>query len=85
MTSTISVGWKPPYVCLAETPSWAWALSGAFHPEIDEWDLWQTSLAQIGKRKILPSYDNHRFHEVRAFERIYKRDLWLVATRRADG
>lgn len=81
MISSSSIEWKPPYICLAETPSWAWALSGANRKEILEWDLWETSLKRLGKYKILKSYDHHRFHEVRSFERIYKRDLWYVGSR----
>ncbi len=74
-------GWKPPYVCFAESPSWAWALSGYFHPEIREWDLWQTSMSRLGRYEVVETYDQHRWHEVRSFERVFKRDLWYVATR----
>lgn len=34
--------WRPPYTCWARDPQLAWWLSGAIHPEIDAWDLWQT-------------------------------------------
>lgn len=41
--------WRPPYVCLADSPSLAWALSGMTwrgqeHPL---WDLWITDLAPL--------------------------------------
>lgn len=86
MRPTVSTpGWRPPYVCLAESPSWAWALSGMHRPDIGSWDLWQTWLYRLGEQwDAIPVMDNklaYQFHEVRAYERIYKRDLWLVGTR----
>lgn len=76
-----STEWRAPYICFAESPSWAWALSGAFHPEIIEWDLWQTSIDRLTEPKRIKSYDNHRWHEVRTWHRVYKRNLWFVGTR----
>lgn len=84
MRPTISTpGWRAPYVCLAETPSWAWALSG-MRAERDRepghWDLWQVDVNGL-LGETVPTYDEHRWHEVRVQERIYKRRMWHVATR----
>lgn len=84
MRSTLTAGWRAPYVCFAETPSWAWGLSGAMRPDILAWDLWQTSLDRLPEPELKPSYDEHRWHEVRTAHRVYKRDLWYVATRNAQ-
>lgn len=77
-------GWRAPYVCFAETPSWAWALSGQFaerEHRPGSWDLWQVNVS--GKRgEVLESGDDeHRWHEVRVHEQVRKRQMWLVATR----
>lgn len=74
--------WTAPYVCFAESPSWAWALSGHFHPEVESWDLWQTTMDRLFSPKRLKTFDtHHRWHEVRTNERVFKRDLWYVGTR----
>jgi hypothetical protein len=84
MRPTISTAGRHwPYVCLAETPSWAWALSGMRSEREREpgaWDLWQVQVNGL-KGECLDTYDEHRWHEVRVHERIYKRRLWHVATR----
>lgn len=77
-------GWRAPYVCLAETPSWAWALSGSFAEKNGEpglWDLWQVNVN--GKRgEVVDTFDNqHQWHEVRVHERVFKRQLWHVGVR----
>jgi hypothetical protein len=77
-------GWRTPYVCFAETPSWAWALSGQFaerEHRPGSWDLWQVNVN--GKRgEVLESGDDeHRWHEVRVHERVFKRQMWLAASR----
>lgn len=77
-------GWRAPYVCFAETPSWAWALSGQFaerEHRPGSWDLWQVNVN--GKRgEVLESGDDkHRWHEVRVHERLYKAQMWFVGTR----
>jgi hypothetical protein len=78
---TSSHDFRQPVVCFAESPSWAWALSGDFHPEVSLWDLWQTSLRSLTDPILMPSYDSHRWHEVRTEHRVFKRDLWLVGQR----
>jgi len=46
--------WKPPYVCLADSPSLAWGLIGRFRPSIRDWDLWWTTGAAVLNRKKTP-------------------------------
>lgn len=84
---THSPGWRAPYVCFAETPSWAWALSGMRHERKPRqpgvWDLWQVNVNGYRGEPVPPfsSEEGHRWHEVRVHERIYKRHLWHVASR----
>lgn len=75
--------WKPPYVCFSDSPSLAWALSGHMHPEITTWDLWMTWSNRMRGFEVIPfdGNDPHDIKEYRVYERIWKRDLWLVATR----
>ena len=72
-----------PVICLADSPSWAWALSGEQrNAPSGEWDLWQTRLDIISEPLVLPGTDRlSGIYEVRTTERIYKRHLWYVATR----
>lgn len=77
--------WRPPYVCFSHSPSLAWALSGACHPEIESWDLWMMwSNVPSGYEEIYDHYaDTGREYvkEFRVYERVWKRDVWYVATR----
>lgn len=72
--------WKPPYVCFADSPLRAWSLIGRFRPEIEHWDLWWTTSAAVSGYEIIP-YDNNEPKEYRVYERVFKRDLWLVGSR----
>jgi hypothetical protein len=81
---THTPGFRAPYVCLAESPSWAWALSGLAEERDHKpgwWDLWQVNVN--GKRgEVVDSGDaEHRWHEVRVHERIRKAQMWHVGTR----
>lgn len=82
-TSTNDEGWRHPVICLADSPSWAWALSGQMpYTPAGQWDLWQTALDQITDPLVLPSLDRSSgIHEVRTKHRIYKSSLWLVGGR----
>lgn len=82
-TSANDEGWRAPVICLADSPSWAWALSGQQrHAPVGDWDLWQTALDQITDPLVLPGLDRSSgIHEVRTEHRIYKRHLWLVGGR----
>lgn len=71
-------GWRAPYVAFATSPSLAWGLSGGMRPDIGSWDLWQTWAGRVSGYERL-SFDSGA--EIRVYERIYKRDLWYVATR----
>lgn len=72
--------WRPPYVAFADTPSLAFSL--ARHREVESWDLWMTWLSRIASVEQLPDDRDDTCKEYRVYERIYKRDLWLVGTRR---
>lgn len=77
--------WRPPCTCWADDPHLAWILSGRLHPEITSWDLWQTYSDVLSGAELLVDYSpgrqGHYAKEYRVYERIFKRDLWLVATR----
>lgn len=81
--TTVSEGWKAPVICFADQPAWAWALSGGMsYTPAGEWDLWQTSMDLLTDPVILPGVDRASgIYEVRTEHRVYKRDLWLVASR----
>jgi hypothetical protein len=72
--------WKPPYVCFADGPQQAWRLIGRFRPTILEWDLWWTANDCVGGYEIIFD-DTGQAREYRVYNRIFKRDLWLVGTR----
>lgn len=75
--------WKPPYVCLAPTVKGAWSLTGGMkydHEKSFIWDLWEIWVGdQDGYEELY--YDTGRIQEIRVYERIYKRNVWWVATR----
>jgi hypothetical protein len=72
-----------PCVCFADSPSWAWALSGGMRwTPAGEWDLWQTHLDRLTEPLVLATEDRPSgLYEVRTEHRVYKRDLWLVGSR----
>ena len=84
MRSTTSTeGYRAPYCCFADSPSWAWALSGQVRwaPK-GEWDLWMTYLNKIKDPVIHATPDRPSgLYEVRGLHRLYKRDLWYVGSR----
>jgi hypothetical protein len=77
--------WRAPYVCLAENPDWAWRLSGALRSdEITRWDLWQVWLApghKICRLRNWEPVEGRRWHEIRVFDRVYKRGIIWIAER----
>lgn len=81
---TTNMAWRAPYVCFADTPSWAWALSGgmSWTPE-GEWDLWQTSLSELGPDVVvIPDQDRWSgVYEIRTLNRVPKSRLWLAGHR----
>lgn len=81
--TTASGGMGAPCVCFADTPSWAWALSGE-QPNAGsgEWDLWQTWLDRLEEPIVLATPERPSgLYEVRTEHRVYKRNLWYVGTR----
>lgn len=83
--------WRPPYVAFADDPILGWALSGRMWPSIPEWDLWMVSAEHQtsvkGWEVILDTYAStgrHYIKEYRVYGRIFKRDLWYVASRTHD-
>ncbi len=83
---SVDRSWRPPFVCFADSPSLAWALSGAIHPEFPIWDLWMVwSNVPSGMEEIRDTYpDTGRSYvkEYRVYERIWKRDIWYVGSRK---
>lgn len=75
-------GWRASYVCFADTPRWAWALSGGQrHAPAGEWDLWSTLMSRLTDPWVEPAHWANGIHEIRTEHRVFKRDLWLTATR----
>lgn len=76
-------GWRAPWTCFADSPSWAWALSGDQpNAPAGDYDLWVTSLDRLVDPIVCESADRPSgMHEVRTRERVFKRDLWLAGTR----
>lgn len=74
--------WRPPYVCLATSPSLAWGLSGGTTRGRDAstaWDLWMVQLDRLTEQRVEQRPD--LAEEYRVFDRIFKRHVWYVATR----
>lgn len=83
-TTTDSDDRRIPYVCFADSPSWAWALSGEQRrfPVGTEWDLWMTWLSDIPEPIVHATPDRPSgLYEVRTEHRIYKSKLWYVGSR----
>lgn len=81
-TTHLGDGFIAAYTCFGDTPSWAWALSGgqASSPA-GEWDLWQTWPQHLTDPHVVPTDESNGVHEVRTAHRVYKRHLWLTASR----
>lgn len=85
--------WRPPYTCFATSPRLAWELSGVFRAQPGEtWDLWEADLReQTGFEELFFDHPLHRpeepysgpmeVKEVRVYERVFKRNVWLVGER----
>lgn len=88
MRGTTTSNWRGgvPYVCFADSPSWAWALTLDGRGWPGEWDLWQTWLPSITEPVVLATDERPSgLYEVRTEHRVYKRDLWLVGSRLASS
>ena len=89
---TLQGHWRPPYVCMCDDPKLGWYLSGRMWPEIPSWDLWmcyvpdQTSFDHYEIiTDTFPDTGRHFIKEYRIYTRIYKRDLYYLATRTQRG
>lgn len=82
-TSSMDGYHKVPYICFADSPSWAWALSGDMLNALkDKWDLWMTWLDRIKEPIVHATPDRPSgLYEVRTEFRVYKRNLWYVGSR----
>lgn len=72
-------------VCFADSPSWAWALSGNMPWTPDgEWDLWMVWQDRLVEPIVLTTPNRPSgIYEVRTEHRVYKRDVWYVGSRLA--
>lgn len=75
--------WRPPYVCFSASPSLAFSLC-QHRDQIESWDLWMVWSDRIDST-VEASFDDRddTVKEYRVYERIFKRDVWYVATRDA--
>jgi hypothetical protein len=71
-----------PYICFSPTPSRAWALSGAMDwvSEIDQWDLWQATLADRDHVCVRSDF-GPEIQEIKVYGSIPADRLWLVGSR----
>lgn len=83
--------WRPPYVCFSDDALLGWQLSGKMWPEIPEWDLWMCNTdAQTSFDHYEVITDTYRttgrqfIKEYRVYKRVFKRDLYYLATRSSD-
>lgn len=77
-----SAGWTPTYMCFSDSPSFAWAYSGALSQVAEEWDLWMTWSNWIPGGVFRRGDHSARMPaEYRAKSNVPRSKLWLVATR----
>ena len=75
--------WRPPFTCWSDSPSLAWALSGAIHPEIPEGDRWLSWSSRVRKLEMIP-FDDGQPREYRVYHNLAPSKFWYVATRKSD-
>jgi hypothetical protein len=77
-------GFRAPYICFADSPSWAWSLSGAKNWPLDaEWDLWMVYLDRLTDPVVHATPDRKSgLYEVRTEHRVYRKDIWYVGSRK---
>lgn len=86
---SVDRAWRPPYVCFSTDPHLAFNLSIYYHHEVPSWDLWEVFPEQCIKGYEEIPFDNgdgpeERIKEYRVYQRIFKRDVWYVATRAVE-
>jgi hypothetical protein len=69
--------WRPPFISLSNSPSWAWGSSADLREEEGEWDLWMVWSDDLEGYEKLPGFPC----EYRIYHRIKQRYLWRVGTR----
>ena len=80
-TNTVASG-TLPYVCTAPDPAEAWTLSGGMDwvSEIDEWDLWQLTIAEHD-RVYVRAERGPAIREIKIYGPIPADRVWWVARR----
>lgn len=79
--------WRPPYIALSRDPIMAWTLvlRKGETDHLTTWDLWSVSVYDLAHYEMLydhyPDTGRQFIHEVRVYDRIYKRDLNWVGER----
>ena len=78
--------WNPDHICFADSPSLAWALSGATARgrRIESWDLWMTSSDRLGDYSTRAVNETGEL-EYRTRQEVPPEDLWWVGGRTAAG
>lgn len=70
--------------CFADSPSWAWQHALISWPDVHEWDLWMTwrsNLPDVRRAAV----STQGVSEWRTWQRVWKRNLWYVASRTRDA
>lgn len=81
---SVDRAWRPPHTCWSDSPSLAWSLSGDIHRDVPSWDLWMIWSNVPKGYEVIP-FDDGKPKEYRIFERIFKKNVWYVATRVVDN
>jgi hypothetical protein len=74
--------WNAPYICFAASPSMAWALSAGMSNKEQQWDLWMMWSNSVKGYEKLFQDGTKNPTEYRIYERVFKRDIWYVGTRK---
>lgn len=71
-----------PYLCLGFSPAGAWTISGAMEwvSEVDEWDLWQVTIADGDQVSVRPEF-GPALCEVTVYGPIPPDRLWHAGRR----
>jgi len=72
---------KASYLCLCDSPSFAWALSGNFVQGIKHWDLWMVWSSDIVDLLYRGDHVGQMPAEYRTRHAIPKSGIWLVGSR----
>lgn len=84
-TTHADLKWRAPYICFADDPAWAWALSGGMtYSPYGEWDLWQTWFNELVEPQMLMSTEGNGIHEYRTAHRVYKRSVKYLGSRNKE-